>query len=128
MKLLHYFIAALPLPLLAIINGTIRQLLIIPKVGEHTANQISCLTGCLFFAIYTWLLAKYWQGFPHDGAWKMGLIWVTFAVVFEFGMGIVLKSPPSKMLHEYNLLAGRLWVLVLVWTFFAPIVMGKLAR
>jgi len=124
---LKYLLAALPLPVLAILNGTIRQLLVQPKLGELPAHQISCVTGCLFFAAYTYLLAKYWKGFPFDGAWKMGLVWLLFAVTFEFGMGIVLKYPLSKMLHDYNLLAGRLWVVVLIWTFFTPIVMGKAA-
>jgi len=123
-----YLLAALPLPVLAILNGTFRQLLVQPKLGELPAHQISCLTGCILFGLYTWVLAKYWKGFPFDAAWKMGLVWLLFAVTFEFGMGIVLGYPWSKMLHDYNLLAGRLWVVVLIWTFLVPVVVGKLAR
>lgn len=128
MRYLHYFLAGLPLPVLAIINGAIRQLLVQPKLGELPAHQISCLTACILFGGYTWGLSRFWKGFPFDDPWRMGLVWLLFAVTFELGLGIALRYPAAKLFHDYNLLAGRLWVVVLVWTLVVPVVVGRLVK
>jgi hypothetical protein len=47
---------------------------------------------------------------------------VALTVLFEFIFGrLVMKHPWSKLLADYNLLAGRLWLLVLLWLVIAPV-------
>jgi hypothetical protein len=42
-------------------------------------------------------------------------------------MGLVLAGRPlSQVLHDYNLFAGRVWVLFLVWLAAAPWVFYRL--
>ena len=38
----------------------------------------------------------------------------------------IMGNPWSKLLHDYNLLRGRLWLFVLIWTTIAPYIMFKL--
>jgi hypothetical protein len=39
-----------------------------------------------------------------------------------------MKHPWSRLLHDYNLFEGRLWVLVLLWVTLAPYVFHKLSN
>ena len=42
-------------------------------------------------------------------------------ILFEFLFGHFIAGHPwSHLFHDYNLLAGRLWVLVLLWTAITP--------
>jgi len=48
-------------------------------------------------------------------------------VAFEFLFGhYVMGHPWSRLVQDFNLLAGRVWALVLLTTLFAPIVPGRL--
>ena len=46
----------------------------------------------------------------------------TLTVSFEFGFGrLVMKHSWERLLHDYNILEGRVWILVLLWTLLAPL-------
>jgi uncharacterized membrane protein YhaH (DUF805 family) len=50
----------------------------------------------------------------------VGGIWVVMTIPFEFMFGhYVMEHSWSRLFYDYNLLQGRVWVLVLVWTFLA---------
>ena len=56
-----------------------------------------------------------------------GLIWLALTVVFEFLFGhYVVGHPWSRLLHDYNILQGRVWALVLIWTAVVPYVIYRL--
>jgi hypothetical protein len=51
----------------------------------------------------------------------VGLFWLLFTVLFEFGAGHYLfRNPWEQLLADYNIFKGRIWVLVLLATLFAP--------
>ena len=42
-------------------------------------------------------------------------------MAFEFFMGLVLQHRPlAQVLDQYNLFAGRVWILFLLWITLAP--------
>ena len=48
-------------------------------------------------------------------------------VAFEFLFGhYVAKRPWRELLRDYNLFAGRVWLVVLVWVTLAPYVVYRL--
>lgn len=48
-------------------------------------------------------------------------------VVFEFGAGhYIFGHSWEKLFADYNFVRGRIWALVLVTTFFAPILVERL--
>jgi len=62
-------------------------------------------------------------------ALQIGLVWLLLTVAFETFMGLVLADQPlSAVLHEYNLVVGRVWVLFLIWLAAAPWVFWRLRR
>lgn len=123
MPLLGYALAWLPMVPLAIINAALREKLYGPKMTELRAHQLSTATAMAIFGVYIGLLAS-WAPLPSvRHATAAGILWVLFTVAFEFGFGhYVAKQPWSRLLHDYNLAAGRVWVLLLMWLGAAPVV------
>jgi hypothetical protein len=59
--------------------------------------------------------------------WALGFGWTGLTVAFEFVFGhFVMGHPWSRLLHDYDLLAGRVWVLVLLTTLLAPVLLGRM--
>jgi hypothetical protein len=126
---LKYFIAWFGIIFLAIANGAIREFGYKSNVGDLLAHQISTFILILLIALYTWQLNKFWPIKSARQAWIIGSIWIIMTIAFEFGMGhFISEIPLSKMLSEYNIFAGRLWILIPLWTFFAPFAFFRLTR
>jgi hypothetical protein len=122
-----YVIGWLPLVFIGILNGVLRQVVYSKYVGELTAHQISTLTGIILMGLYIWWLTGAWKLESSGQALAIGLIWLGMTIVFEFVFGhYVMGHPWKKLFHDYNLLEGRVWVLVLIWTTLAPLVFYKL--
>lgn len=119
--LIYYILAWIPMVFIAIINGIIRESTYGKSFSELRAHQISTVTGILLFSLYIGILASSW-GFASGGqALAVGLIWLVLTIVFEFIFGhYVTGDTWSQLLTDYNLLAGRLWLVFLVWIVIAP--------
>jgi apolipoprotein N-acyltransferase len=52
---------------------------------------------------------------------RIGLIWLVLTVMFEFGFGhFVAGHSWQRLLQDYNIRAGRVWLAILLWVAFAP--------
>jgi hypothetical protein len=56
----------------------------------------------------------------------IGATWVVLTLVFEFGFGLAQGKPFRELMADHDVLRGRIWVLVLVTTAFAPLLMARL--
>ncbi|MGB2982028.1 MAG: hypothetical protein WBC77_12360 [Candidatus Zixiibacteriota bacterium] len=127
--IVKYAVAWLLMPIIGIINGTIRQYSYSNALGELRAHQVSTVTGIFLFGLYIWALTLLWKIRSSAEAIAIGLVWLTLTVAFEFLFGhYVMKHPWSRLLHDYNIFEGRLWVLVLLWVTLAPYVFHKLSN
>lgn len=125
--ILRYTFAWFILMVAAISNGALRNALYLNRLGELCAHQVSTLTGIILFGIIIWGLSRLWPLPSATQAWTVGFIWLAMTIAFEFLFGhFVVGHPWSKLLHDYNLLEGRVWLLVLIWTTIAPYVFYKL--
>lgn len=125
--LFKYFLLWFPMVVIAIINGSIRQFVFTKFTGELTAHQLSCASGIALFAIYAWLITGIWKIESASQAIIIGLMWLVMTVLFEFVFGhYVMANSWQKLLHDYNFIEGRLWVLILIWTTISPYVFYKL--
>ena len=108
---------------IAVINGAIRNSLYRKAAGELKAHQISTVSLLILIGIYTWAFTRFWELDSVGQAWLVGAIWLGITIIFEFVFGhYVVKKAWSTLFHDYNILKGRIWLLVPVWTFFAPII------
>ena len=109
--------------LTAILNGAMRDMVLTPRVGDLGARALSCLTLSAVVLLVAWV-SLHWIG-PASlvDAWRIGAMWLAMTLAFEFGAGHYLFGTPwAALLADYNILAGRLWVLVLLTTVTAPAV------
>ena len=106
---------------LAIINGTLRGFYA-PYTGELLAHQISSIIFSTVIFAVTYALLKYSgvSGTPVQFIY-VGLMWVSLTVSFEFLFGhFVIGHSWEYLLHDYNFLEGRIWLLVLIVTAISP--------
>ena len=127
--ILKYAAAWLLMPIIGIINGVIRQYGYGSALGELRAHQVSTGTGIVLFGLYIWALTLLWKIRSSGEAIAIGLMWLLLTIAFEFLFGhYIIKHPWSRLLHDYNIFEGRLWVLVLLWVTLAPYVFYRLSR
>jgi len=116
-----YILAWIPMLVIAIANGALRQLIIAKVMSEPRAHQLSTLIGSLVMGIFIWLIVHIWPPASGHQALLIGLIWLGLTIAFEFYMGLVLQHRPlAQVLDQYNLFAGRVWILFLLWITLAP--------
>jgi hypothetical protein len=113
---------------LAIVNGSARNFLYAKKTGEHKGHVISSLIAISYILAGTYLFVNAVASVATlTDLLLVGGFWLTVTVVFEFGFGhYVMKHSWSHLLADYNLLKGRLWSLVLLTSFVAPVFWGLL--
>lgn len=106
---------------IAVANGALRQLTFAKVMSELRAHQLSTLIGSMFMGLFIWLIVSIWSPASGQQALLVGLIWLGLTVAFEFFMGLVLQHRPlAQVLDQYNLFAGRVWMLFLLWITLAP--------
>ena len=116
-----YILAWIPMLVIAVANGALRQLIFAKVMSEPRAHQLSTIIGSLFMGIVIWLIVHIWPPASGHQALLIGLIWLGLTVAFEFFMGLVLQHRSlALVLDQYNLFAGRVWVLFLTWITLAP--------
>lgn len=127
--LFRYILAWAPLVLIAIANGAARQLVYGKYLTELQAHQVSTIIGLLLFSAYMYVLSGYWRIESLGRAVAIGFIWLCLTLAFEFLFGQFLAGKSwAELFHDYNIVAGRLWVLILVWTISAPSICYLLRR
>lgn len=105
----------------AVINGGIRQELISPRTGDTAGRAISTVMLCAAILVLSWLTIGWMRPATARDAWRIGALWVTLTLAFEFLVGhYVFGTPWLQLLADYNVLRGRIWVLVLITTAIAP--------
>jgi hypothetical protein len=124
-----YLLAWFPMIPIAIGNGALRQGWYGKHVGELAAHQISTGVAIVLFGIYIWLVVRALRPASGRQAFVIGLTWLALTVAFEFLFGHYVAGHSWRaLLNDYDLLAGRLWVLVLAWLTLAPYLFYRLQR
>ncbi len=119
----RYVLAWIPIVFIAIFNGILRETTYGKSLNELRAHQLSTLMGVAFFSLYIGFWAIAWGFGSLKQALTAGLIWVALTIAFEFLFGHYIAGHSwSRLLKDYNLFAGRLWVIVLLWLGIAPVV------
>jgi hypothetical protein len=112
---------------IAILNGIFRESVFAKAVPELRAHQLSCLTGVLLFFGYTWVISLIWPLQSAKQAMSVGFLWLILTIAFEFTFGhYVVQHSWERLFQDYNILAGRLWVFVLLAVAFLPLIVFKI--
>jgi len=108
--------------LLAILNGAARNALITPRLGEQAGHIISTLILSLAILAVAWASIGWINPNGRRNALLIGATWVMLTGAFEFLAGHYLFGNSwEKLFADYNIAQGRIWVLVLITSFVAPL-------
>jgi hypothetical protein len=119
-----YFVTWIPGVPIAILNGLIRNSIYQKFLSELRAHQLSAISFALLFSVYVWFILKWVRLSSQQDALLLGLVWLLLTIVFEFIFGhYVMGHPWSRLFHDYNILEGRVWVLVLIWITIIPLIL-----
>jgi hypothetical protein len=125
--IIKYIAAWLGMMALAVLNGMARDKLYGPRVGELAGHQFSTAILLIAFGAYFYLLERAWPLASTGLAWLVGATWLIMTLLFETVLGrFVAHDPWRKILSDYNVLAGRLWILVPAWVLCGPYVVFRL--
>ena len=114
-------IAWFGLLIVAVVNGGIREAWIIPLTGELAGHAISTVMLCAAILAFAWLVSGWLHPASSKQALQIGVVWLICTLAFEFLAGHYLFGTPwERLLADYNVFRGRIWVLVLITTLLAP--------
>lgn len=116
------FVIWMLLLVLAVLNGAVRDLFISPRLGEQAGHVISTVILCATIFLVAWLSLPWISADSVRDALLVGLQWVALTVAFEFLAGHYLFGHTwERLLADYNLFCGRIWVFVLAANLVAPL-------
>jgi len=114
--------------IIAILNGTLRQIAFQKTLGELHAHQLSTATGLILFGFYIYWYIRRIKPQSYAETVRIGILWLVLTIAFEFSLGRVLGRDWSVLLHDYNLLEGRIWILIPLWVATAPSIFFRMSR
>lgn len=107
--------------LLAVANGALREIVLVPRIGPTPGHVVSTLLLAGVILLIAGLLGP-WIGLPTArAALRVGSSWALLTLAFEFLGGHYLMGRPWEvLLADYDLTRGRIWPLIPVITALAP--------
>ena len=113
----------------AIAVATFRVVVLLPPFGEQIAHQIGTVLYLIIQFLIIYLFIKKMKIKEVKTLLGIGIFWVVTTVIFEFVFGhYVIGNSWQKLFADYNLLKGRLWVLVLINNIAAPLISEKMIK
>lgn len=127
--MLKYILAWFPMILIAIINGFFREKFLANYFNNLQAHQLSSISMIMLLGIYIWILFKVFFPISASQSIFIGLIWLLFTIIFEFLFGYyAMGNSWNKLLSDYNILKGKVWVFVLIWIAIAPYIIYQIQQ
>jgi len=115
-------LAWLAVLVLAVLNGALRQLMLLPAFGKPFGYVLSGLLLCAFVVLVAVALGRWMFISSARRALAAGALWLGLTLIFEFGVGIVQGLSWPEMLAPYTFKDGNIWPVVLAVVFVAPYV------
>jgi len=115
--------------ILAILNGALREKVLMPVMGDVPGLVASgvILSLCIFLVAFA---AVPWYGQMTVQRWlRVGLFWLALTLAFELGFGLFVQHKSLvEVLDAYTFRGGNLWPVVLAATVFSPWLAARLRR
>lgn len=107
------------------IHGTLRQVLLVPVMGDLPARRVSVFSGALIIFGVTWLFIRWMRAGSRRRLLQVGALWVGLTVAFEILLGRALGYSWDRLLEDYDLTRGGLMGLGLLAMLFTPWVAAR---
>lgn len=116
--------------ILAIMNAILREGIFTSFLDELRAHQLSTFTLMTIIFIVTYLVLRLSNiQLSTEQAVIMGSIWLILTICFEFLAGhYVFGNSWNTLLSDYNILKGRIWILIPITILVSPILAHKIIK
>jgi hypothetical protein len=109
----------------AVVNGALREAVLIPLLGRTPGLVLSGLLLCaiilgIAFVALPWLGAR-----RRAQLIGIGAAWLVLTLVFEFSIGRLQGKSWPVLLEVYTFKDGNIWPLVLLVTLAAPVLAAR---
>jgi hypothetical protein len=106
--------------LFAILNGVLRDTVLVHGLEETVARFVSGIVLCAAILTAASLAAPSFGRAPHRPHWHIGALWLALTLGFETAVGYAQHHSWQRLLDAYTLQGGNLWPVVLITVFIAP--------
>lgn len=121
MPLLKPLVAWLVILALAVANGALREIVLIPVLGKTTGLVMSGALLSLFVMLVSFALVRLSHGITILQGLCVGASWLCLTLVFEFSFGRYVQHKAwSELLEAYAFKDGNIWPVVLLVILLAP--------
>lgn len=111
---------------LAITNGIIREIVLLPAFGTPAAFILSGLLLSTLIIGVAYLALPWLRLNQASKQWAVGFGWLALTLVFEFSFGLAQGKSWPVLLEAYTFKDGNIWPVVLTVTVCAPFIAAKL--
>jgi hypothetical protein len=113
--------------LFAILNGILREKVLVPLFGQPQADPLSGISLSLLIFLLSWLSVPWLGTLASHEYWLVGGLWLVMTLLFEFVFGrLVAGKTWDELLRAYDFTTGNLWALVLVVMVISPYLAARL--
>jgi len=102
------------------IHGVLRNLLLVPLVGDLRARQFGVFIGSALILGIAVLLIDWIRPSSVRELLVIGAMWLALTLAFEFGLGHALGRPWNALLSDYDLTRGGLLSIGMVVLALSP--------
>jgi len=113
---------------LAILNGALREKLLINWLGESYAEPVSGIILCLLIFIVSLVFIPRIGKGESKIYLKMGILWIILTIIFETTFGLATGNNFSELMKAYDITTGNLWLIVVVFIGIAPLLIAKIKK
>ena len=108
------------------VHGVLRQIFLVPRIGDLAARQWGVLTGSLIILVVA-VASDRWIGAHSTGdRLRVGALWTVLILCFEVGLGRALGSSWDRILSDYDLTRGGYMLLGLLVLLLSPVLAGAI--
>lgn len=109
-------------------QGVLRQLYLVPVLGDLQSRQLGVATGTVIILLVAVAAAR-WVGVAK--VWTLlgvGAVWVALTVAFEVGLGLAFGVPAQRLLADYRLSEGGYLGVGMMFMLLAPLVASRVVN
>ena len=106
---------------LAVANGALREIVLIPVLGQTTGLVLSGALLSFLVALVSFAFVRLSHGITILQGFRVGASWLCLTLAFEFSFGRYVQHKSwSELLDAYAFQDGNIWPVVLLVTLLAP--------
>jgi hypothetical protein len=115
--------------LVEVLQGTVRTVLLKPRIGDLRARQVGVLTGSAANLAVAVATVRWIDASDHRHLLGIGLLWLVLTLVFEVAFGwLVARKSWGRIASDYDLRHGGLLPLGMAALALSPVAAARLRR